>query len=63
VSESASNDDVPRERKAWVIPCLTRHESLRTLTQQYQDPEEPYVRGDSLIIGELQIPCSQGFCP
>jgi hypothetical protein len=63
MSAPASNDDVPHARKAWVLPCLTKHASLGTLTQQYQYPPEPYVRGDTLIVGDLQIPCSQGFCP
>jgi len=37
------------------------HESLQVMTPAQL--AQPFVRGDSLIIGEQGIPCSQGFCP
>jgi hypothetical protein len=65
MSGSNSNDDPPRvrERRVWVPPLLTIHESLSALTQQLPPHAQPYLRGDSLVIGDQIIPCSQGFCP
>ena len=57
---SASKDESKPERRVWVVPSLTRHASLAALTQVQQ---QPFVRGDSLILGDTGVPCSQGFCP
>lgn len=63
MAESASNEDVPRERKAWAASCPTRHDSPDTADAAFREFAEAVYAGDSLIIGDLQIPCSQGFCP
>jgi len=62
MSTSDSKDDATRERRVWVTPCLTKHDSLTALTQQ-KYPQQPYSKEDSLIAGIEAIPCSQGFCP
>ena len=61
------NPALPSERRPWLAPTLTRHESLTALTQA-QDPQEmyppgmgPYPPGFGPYADE--IPCSQGFCP
>ena len=58
---SDSTDQLISIRRAWVPPTLTKHESLTAMTLQLAS--QPFVRGDSLILGEQGIPCSQGFCP
>jgi hypothetical protein len=60
--QSGAEDGRDSARLPWVTPVLTRHASLSALTR-FQDPSQPYVQGNSLIIGRDTIPCSGGFCP
>ena len=60
--QSDSTEQSASDRRAWVPPTLTKHESLTAMTLQVTT--QPFVRGDSLIFGDQGgIPCSQGFCP
>ena len=62
---SASNSDLPRARKPWVEPCLTKHDSLTAATQFQHQPQGPlrFPPGDPRNGFTQDIPCSQGFCP
>jgi hypothetical protein len=68
VSDSIAQPESRSQRRQWVAPTLTRHESLTALTQMPQDPFGQYPPGMSPYgpgftpYGE-PIPCSQGFCP
>jgi hypothetical protein len=67
VSAPTSNPGSPHQRRPWLAPTLTRHESLTSLTRTQYPPEayppgmSPYPPGFT-AQGE-EIPCSQGFCP
>ena len=66
VSVPDSKVHSPTQRRPWLAPTLTRHESLTALTQ-VQDPQEMYPPGMSPYppgFGPYadQVPCSQGFC-
>ncbi len=62
ISDSGAEEIREDPRRPWIDPVLTTHASLSALTR-FQYPQQPYVRGDSLITGGQPIPCSQGFCP
>lgn len=61
MSFNSSPDPAPRLRRPWIPPCLTRHESLATLTRQ--DYPSEYGPVDPFDGSASAVPCSQGFCP
>ena len=58
---TSTTDAVPRPRRPWVVPCLTKHESLSVLTRQEYPPG--YGPIDPYDGSMAAVPCSQGFCP
>ena len=68
MSAPTPKSDSPDQRRPWLAPTLTRHESLTALTQQQYPPPEAYPPGMSPYPPGFgaqadDIPCSQGFCP
>lgn len=66
VTASIARRQVPGERRPWVEPTLTKHESLTAATQFQQPPQGPprFPPGDPRNpFLPMDIPCSEGFCP
>jgi hypothetical protein len=66
VTASVPSGFLAGERRPWVEPTLTKHESLAAATQFQQPPQGPgpFPPGDPRNpFLPMDIPCSQGFCP